>query len=169
MQTNNKQTNANACLHADIKKPPKETPIRILVCVWWLSTIVIVNIYLGILFAQLVIPRQPRSIETLEELVSQDEVKWCVTRGSALDELFRRSKPETIYGQLASRMLNVSSADEGVERVRRSGWAFIRERSILEFKVSFLAAISLNWLLLDLAGCVESSSKGEGKGKNKEI
>lgn len=122
--------------NTDIKEPPKETPIRILVCVWWLSTIVIVNIYLGILFAQLVVPRQPRSIETLEELVSQDEVRWCVTRGSALDELFRRSTPETIYGQLASRMLNVSSADEGVERVRSSGWAFIRERSMLEFKVS---------------------------------
>lgn len=129
----------------DIKEPPRETPIRILVCVWWLSTIVIVNIYLGILFAQLVVPRQPRSIETLEELVGQDEVKWCVTRGSALDELFRRSKPETIYGQLASRMLTVSSADEGVQRVKSSGWAFIRERSMLEFKVSsFLGAGSPN-------------------------
>lgn len=96
----------------------------------------IVNIYLGILFAQLVVPRQPRTIETLEELVGQNEVKWCVTRGSALDELFRRSKPETVYGQLASRMRNVSSAEEGIERVKNSGWAFIRERSILEFKVS---------------------------------
>lgn len=68
--------------------------------------------------------------------MGQDEVKWCVTRGSALDELFRSSKRETVYGQLGVQMRNVNSADEGVERVKNSGWAFIRERSMLEFKVT---------------------------------
>lgn len=96
----------------------------------------IVNIYFGILFGQLVVPRRPKSIETLEELVNQDQVNWGVTRGSAIYELFRRSPPETVYGQLGLRMLNISSAEEGVAKVRDSGWAFIRERSILTFKVS---------------------------------
>lgn len=121
--------------HTDIKNPPKQTPIRILVCIWWLSTIVIVNIYLGILFGQLVVPRRPKSIETLEELVNQSKVEWCVTTGSALDMLFRRSSLATIYGQVGLRMRNVPSADEGVERVLKQGSAFIRERSMLTFKV----------------------------------
>lgn len=120
----------------DIKHPPTQTPIRILVCVWWLSTMVIVNIYLGILFGQLVVPRRPRSIESLEELVNQREVEWCVTRGSALYELFERSAPATIYGQLGARMHNCSSADHGVSLVLERGWAFIRERSILTFKMA---------------------------------
>jgi hypothetical protein len=106
------------------------------VCVWWLSTIVIVNIYLGILFGQLVVPRRPKSIDTLEELVNQDQVSWAVTRGSALYDLFRQSDPSSIYGQLAKRMNLVDSAEEGVQRVLESNWAFIRERSILVFKVS---------------------------------
>lgn len=106
---------------------------------WWLSTIVIVNIYLGILFGQLVVPRRPRSIETLEELVNQREVEWAVTRGSAIYELFKESEPATVYGQLGARMRTVDSADEGVEQVIRSGRAFIRERSILTFKVSCLS------------------------------
>lgn len=120
----------------DIKHPPKQTPIRILVSVWWLSTIVIVNIYLGILFGQLVVPHRPKSIETLEELVSQNATNWCVTRGSAIFDLFWRSDSQSIYGRLARGMRNVSSADEGVQRVVDSGWAFIREKSILTFKVS---------------------------------
>lgn len=128
---------SNRLRETDIKHPPSQTPIRILVCVWWLSTIVIVNIYLGILFGQLVVPRRPRSLESLEELVNQDQVEWGVTRGSAIYELFRRSPPATIYGQLGARMRNVSSAEEGLERVTNSNWAFIRERSILTFKVSF--------------------------------
>lgn len=97
---------------------------------------VIVNIYLGILFGQLVVPRRTRSIETLEELVNQREVQWCVTRGSAIHELFRNSTPGTIYGQLGQRMHNCTTADEGVQKVLDRGWAFIRERSILTFKMA---------------------------------
>lgn len=123
-------------LYVDIQKPPTQSPIRILVCVWWLSTIIIVNIYLGILFGQLVVPRRPRTIETLEELVNQDKIDWAVTRGSAIYELFRQSDPESIYGRLGLTMRNVSSADEGVRQVLESNWAFIRERSMLTFKVS---------------------------------
>lgn len=123
---------------SDIKNPPRQTPIRILVCIWWLSTIVIVNIYLGILFGQLVVPRRPKSIDTLEELVNQDQVSWAVTRGSAIYDLFHQSDVNSIYGQLGRRMQLVSSADEGVQQVLESNWAFIRERSILAFKVSQL-------------------------------
>lgn len=94
------------------------------------------NIYFGILFSQLVVPRRPRSIESLEELVNQNEIPFCVTRGSAIYQLFRQSNPGTIYGQLGSRTQVVDTADEGVSRVIDSGSAFIRERSILSFKVS---------------------------------
>lgn len=94
------------------------------------------NIYFGILFSQLVVPRRPRSIESLEELVNQNAIPFSVTKGSAIYELFRQSNSSTIYGQLGSRTHVVSSADEGVSAVVDSGWAFIRERSILSFKVS---------------------------------
>lgn len=126
----------------DIKNPPRQAPIRILVCVWWLSTIVIVNIYLGILFGQLVVPRRPPSIESLEELVAKEgQVEWCVTKGSAIYELFRQSKGDSVYGQLSRRMRTVASADEGVLRVVNSSWAYIRERSILAFKVSLQCTV----------------------------
>lgn len=68
--------------------------------------------------------------------MGQDQIEWCVTRGSSIYELFRQSEPNSIYGQLGRRMRNVSSADEGVQQVVKSNWAFIRERSILTFKVS---------------------------------
>lgn len=96
----------------------------------------IVNVYLGTLFEQLVLPRRPKSIETLEELVNQNQIRWCVTRGSALQELFLASSASSIYGQLGRRMLNVSNVDEGVKRVLDSNWAFIRERSMLTFKLA---------------------------------
>lgn len=105
-------------------------------CIWWLSTIVIVNIYLGTLFGQLVLPRRPNTIESLVELVSQRQVDWCVTRGSAIYELFRQSRGDTVYGQVGARMRNVTSADEGVRRVIEHDEAFIRERSILTFKMA---------------------------------
>lgn len=81
-------------------------------------------------------PRRPRTIETLEELVNQDKIEWAVTRGSAIYELFRQSDSESIYGRLGMAMHNVSSADEGVKQVLESNRAFIRERSMLTFKVS---------------------------------
>lgn len=96
----------------------------------------IVNIYLGILFGQLVVPHRPKSIQTLEELVSQSQISWCVTQGSSIYELFKQSDKQSVYGQLGGGMKNVSSADEGVRRVIESGWAFLREKSILTFKVS---------------------------------
>lgn len=96
----------------------------------------VVNIYLGILFGQLVVPRRLKAIETLEELVNQDQIQWGVTRGSAIYDLFQQSSPASIYGQVGRRMQTVLSADEGVRRVVDSNWAFIRERSILTFKVS---------------------------------
>lgn len=102
----------------------------------------IVNIYLGILFGQLVVPHRPKSIETLEELVSQDVVSWGVTQGSAIYELFKRSDKLSVYGQLGARMRNVTSADEGVHRVIDSSWAFIREKSILTFKVNMIDQFS---------------------------
>lgn len=111
----------------------------------------IVNIYLGILFGQLVIPRRPKSIETLEELVNQQEIEWAVTRGSAIYELFKESESSSIYGQLGARMRNVTSADEGVQQVVRSNRAFIRERSILTFKVCLLL------LKFSLKGCIETN------------
>lgn len=126
----------------DIKQPPRQTPIRILVCVWWLATIVIVNFYLGTLFEQLVLPRRSKLIDNLEELVSQDKISWGVTSGSAMQELFMHAREKSIYWQIGQRMQNVSSADEGVKLVVESNFAFIRERSMLTFKVS--SSIKLN-------------------------
>lgn len=120
----------------DIRHPPHQAPIRILVCIWWLATIVIVNVYLGTLFEQLVLPHPARSIESLEELVQQDRVKWCVTAGSAIEELFSQADPSSVYGQLGAKMRRVASVDDGIERVLTDGWAFIREHSMLTFKVS---------------------------------
>lgn len=94
------------------------------------------NIYLGILFGQLVVPRRPRTIETLQELVNQNAIDWSVTVGSAIYELFRQSEATTVYGQVGKRMKLVESAEEGVKYVIESGRAYIREKSILTFKVA---------------------------------
>lgn len=155
----------NIFLNKDIKNPPHQTPIRILVCVWWLSTIVIVNIYFGILFGQLVVPRQPKTIETLEELVNQQQIGWTVTQGSAIFELFRQSPAKTVYGQVGRYMKNVSTADEGVRKVIESKLAFIRERSILTFKVA-QEHMKLNECKLQLAK-ENFFSVGFGLGLNK--
>lgn len=124
--------------YLDIENPPRQNPIRILLCVWWLSTTVIVNIYFGILFGQLVVPRVPRSIDTLEELANQDKIKWSVTRGSATYDLFLKSAPDSVYAKIGRSMENATSAEYGINRTLNSGWAFIREKSILTFKVSFV-------------------------------
>lgn len=96
----------------------------------------IVNFYLGTLFEQLVLPRQSKVIDNLEELVNQDQIAWGVTKGSAMEELFLHANEKSIYWQIGQRMKNVSSADEGVRLVVESNFAFIREKSILTFKVS---------------------------------
>lgn len=76
-------------------------------------------------------------IDNLEELVNQNEIAWGVTKGSAMQELFLQANERSIYWQIGQRMQDVSSADEGVQRVVGSNFAFIREKSILTFKVSF--------------------------------
>lgn len=93
--------------------------------------------YFGILFGQLVVPRRPKTIETLEELVNQDQVEWGVTVGTVMYDLFKQSAPDTIYGRVAKRMHNISTADDGIKHVIGSNWAYIRERSMLIFKVSY--------------------------------
>lgn len=121
----------------DIKEPPRESAPRLLVCVWWLSTIVIVNIYQGILFGLLVIPQRPASISTIDELVEQSALSWGVTAGSALFDLFEKSPKNSVYGRVGERMLRIPSVDAGIKRVMNGrNFAYLREKSILTFKVA---------------------------------
>ena len=58
---------------------------KLLNIIWIWSMLVLVQAYAGNLTAMLARPKLPPPIRTLEELVSQDETKWILQKGSEED------------------------------------------------------------------------------------
>ena len=62
---------------------------RILVSTWLLATLVFMSSYSGILTAMLTIPRVTIPIDSQEDMVAQDEIKWRIEEGSMMLQYYQ--------------------------------------------------------------------------------
>ncbi|XP_037080970.1 glutamate receptor ionotropic, delta-1-like [Pollicipes pollicipes] len=113
---------------------PTNMASRVLLGVWWLVAITIIASYTGTLIAFLTVPTVTDRINSLEDLVAQRELKWTYRRYTSHDSLFSTSQSE-IYKSIGSKHtdLRVGSDAEGIAGVLSGRWAFIKEKSYLDF------------------------------------
>ncbi|KAF0314638.1 Glutamate receptor 3 [Amphibalanus amphitrite] len=113
---------------------PASLSSRVMLAFWWSAAVTIMASYTGTLIASLTVPTVADSIESLEELAFQDEIKWTYRIYSSMDNLFR-SSGSAVFRQMATRYADskVTTDYEGVDKVLTGEWAFIKERSFLDF------------------------------------
>ncbi|XP_063840053.1 glutamate receptor ionotropic, kainate glr-3-like isoform X2 [Scylla paramamosain] len=71
--------------------PPHDAG-RVLVTTWLLASLVFMSSYSGILTAMLTLPRIIIPIDSLADLVAQDDISWRLEGGSSLHQYFREAK-----------------------------------------------------------------------------
>ncbi|XP_046458798.1 glutamate receptor ionotropic, kainate 3-like isoform X2 [Daphnia pulex] len=111
---------------------------RLLGAFWCLSAVVFASAYVGILVGFLSFPRLSPIIGKLEELPGS-KLGWGVHRGTALETLFTEATTG-VYKTIGEGLLKqqgalVDANADGVQRVTNGSYAFIKEKSYLQFAV----------------------------------
>lgn len=70
---------------------PRQDGGRVLVATWLLASLVFMSSYSGILTAMITLPRVTIPIDSLADLVAQDELPWKVEGGTSLHQYFKVS------------------------------------------------------------------------------
>ncbi|XP_071743825.1 glutamate receptor ionotropic, delta-2-like [Lepeophtheirus salmonis] len=80
--------------------PDKFIYQRIFSAVWMLSLIIIAKSYSGTLASLLAVPNIPIPINSVQDLVNQDELPWIIEKGSILDQLGQMAAQDTTFYKL---------------------------------------------------------------------
>ncbi|XP_022252075.1 glutamate receptor U1-like, partial [Limulus polyphemus] len=113
---------------------------RILLMAWLLVVLVVMNLYKGTLIAFLTIPKTYKFADSLEELASQNMIKWTFLKNTAYEALFSKNSDSEVMRKIGKPFDEnpdefVSTSREGVERVLTGKYAFIKEKSYLEASI----------------------------------
>ncbi|XP_020899711.1 glutamate receptor 2 isoform X2 [Exaiptasia diaphana] len=115
---------------------PKAGSGRVLAAAFWLFTLILISTYTANLAAYFTAKNAKSTINSLEDLVSQDKVKYGVLNGGSLYTFFENSKVRT-YKKMFARMktLNtfVPSTKVGVNISRQGNFAYLTDQPSLDY------------------------------------
>lgn len=117
---------------------PKAISTRLVAGIWWFFTMIMVSSYTANLAAFLTAGRMTSAINNVHDLAQQTKVKYgCIHSGSTKD-FFKNSSLDvyqTMWSFMESEGANVFTPgnEEGVDRVKRGGYAFIMESTVNEY------------------------------------
>lgn len=93
-------------------------------------------IQMMLIFCLILVKQSKRSINSLQDLVKQDKIKYGVLNSGAMNDFFEGSQV-TLYRQMFSQMRQqnsfVSSTKEGVAKARAGGYAYLTEQPYLDY------------------------------------
>ncbi|XP_065357964.1 glutamate receptor ionotropic, kainate 2 [Calliphora vicina] len=121
---------------------PKGAPMRILSAMWWFFALMMLSTYTANLAAFLTSNRNKPSINSLQDLIDQDTIKFGTFEGGSTSLFFSESN-DTDYHKAWNQMKSfepsafTSSNKEGVERVRKGqgNYAFLMETTGLLYNI----------------------------------
>ncbi|CAF3808094.1 unnamed protein product [Rotaria sordida] len=118
---------------------PRSISGRLVASVWWYFSMILVSSYTANWAAFLTVGRMVTSIESVEDLARQREIKYGVVRGGATQAFFEKSDVKIFhrmwtYMQQSDDVL-VASNEEGISKVRKSNgkYAFLLESTRIEY------------------------------------
>nr|QNL15099.1 ionotropic receptor 2 [Aulacocentrum confusum] len=103
---------------------PRSMSGRIVGCVWWFFTLIIISSYTANLAAFLTVERMVTPINSAEDLASQTEVQYGTLHHGSTWDFFRKSQIN-LYSKMwefmnSRKHVFVNTYDEGIRRVRQS-------------------------------------------------
>ncbi|XP_068096791.1 probable glutamate receptor [Hyperolius riggenbachi] len=121
---------------------PKALSARIIAVIWWLFSITLLAAYIGS-FASYINnnTNSAPNIQSFEDLLKQDKIEFGTLRNSSTFNFFKNSKNPTyrmIYEYMDKKkdQVLVKSFSEGVQRVRKSNYAYLGESISQDFVVA---------------------------------
>ncbi|XP_025205517.1 glutamate receptor ionotropic, kainate 2 isoform X2 [Melanaphis sacchari] len=138
---------------------PKAISTKIIGCVWWSFTLIIISSYTANLAAFLTVDRMVSPIESAEDLAAQTNIAYGTLDSGTTMTFFRDSMIETYkkmwaYMQKKKPSVFVTSYDEGIERVLQGNFAFLMESTMLDY------VVQRNCNLTQINGLLDSKGYG---------
>lgn len=126
-------------------RSPTSIPVRILAFFWFVFVLVCIVLYLVALnniypsYSNPARPAQP--IQNIEDLSRQTEIKYGAVAGGSTMAFFKETRIPTFqrmwsFMEQAEPSVFVKTGAEGVDRVRRGGYAFIAESTFLDYQTN---------------------------------
>ncbi|XP_057686149.1 probable glutamate receptor [Corythoichthys intestinalis] len=118
---------------------PKAVSGKLVSAIWWLFAILLLACYLANFNSALHSNNNHGSIETFEDLVSQDDIEYGTVDGGSTTLFFKNSKSAVyrrIYQHMERKKTYVASMEDGVRRAQEGNFAFIGEAVSLDLAVA---------------------------------
>ncbi|XP_034944392.1 glutamate receptor ionotropic, kainate 2-like isoform X2 [Chelonus insularis] len=140
---------------------PTAGSIRTVGGVWWFFTLIIVSSYTANLAAFLTSVKMDESISNVEELASQNKIKYGAVKGGSTAAYFRGSNVST-YQKMWQTMMDAKPSVftktnvEGLDRVAKGKrtYAFLMESTSIEY------AVERNCNLMPVGGLLDNKGYG---------
>ncbi|XP_042229089.1 glutamate receptor U1-like isoform X2 [Homarus americanus] len=129
------------CLVSQSNRQPQTASVRMLAGWWWIFSVVVVASYSSKLISSLTVRFTEPPVKSLQDLVESRKLLWTYLNNSAMEEVFKNSAPDTLFGKVGQLHkdkpgLLVNGFDEGVAAVRSKKFAYFEDNSWLEFAVA---------------------------------
>ncbi|XP_021944932.2 glutamate receptor ionotropic, delta-1-like [Folsomia candida] len=114
---------------------PVNKTSRFLIMLWWFLTLNLANIYVAYLVSYLSAPKLTNVVDSLEDLVKQNKIRWTFRQNTAHQSLFKSDTSAGVYksvGDGVSIDELVMSDEQGIVKVLSGKFAFIKEKSFLD-------------------------------------
>ncbi|CAL1279907.1 unnamed protein product [Larinioides sclopetarius] len=119
---------------------PRALSTRVVACIWWFFTLIMVSSYTANLAAFLTVERLVSPIEGAEDLAKQSHIQYGCVESGATQTFFKESSIPTFkrmwaFMQSARPSVFTESNAKGVERVKKENYAFLMESTSIEYIV----------------------------------
>lgn len=116
---------------------PRAASVRIIAVAWAFFTLIIISSYTANFTAFLTVQRMQSPINNAEDLSKQTEIKYGSQNGGSTQNFFKESIIQT-YERMWNFMSSnpdvfVKSATEGIQRVKKGGYAYLIESVTNEY------------------------------------
>ncbi|KAK3751825.1 hypothetical protein QZH41_013283 [Actinostola sp. cb2023] len=115
---------------------PKAGSGRVLAASFWLFTLILISTYTANLAAYFTAKNTKSSINSLEDLVGQEKVRYGVLNGGSLYTFFENSKVRTykkMFGKMKTLNTFVGSTSIGVNISRQGDFAYLTDQPSLDY------------------------------------
>lgn len=158
---------AGSILQQGADNTPRSASGRMLGGAFWFFTLILISTYTANLAAYFTAKNTKSSINSLEDLAKQKEIKYGVLNGGSQYAFFKQSQVgtyQTMFHTMQTGNTFVNSTKEGVEKVRQGGFAYLTDGPYLDY---YNSRNPCNTMMLE--NLLEAKSYGIALQRNSEL
>lgn len=119
---------------------PRAISTRVVACIWWFFTLIMISSYTANLAAFLTVERMDSPIASVEDLAQQTKIKYGTVGSGSTSDFFKTSDLPTYKRMWAfmnaqPEVSFVNNSKEGIQRVKTSDYALISESTTIDYQV----------------------------------